>query len=149
MNSSGFYAFNALPENTAIGYVHTDDGYISNIYKLPIRGASDGGMYTNARDLDNFWNCLFSGKVISKENLFKLTNQEATDNKLSDYGMGVYQSKFLEHKCFSSSGVDAGVGFISEYMPDVKTIINVMSNRTNGKKEILDFIKKEGKKVIL
>jgi len=149
MNTSGFFAFNALPENTAIGYVHSDDGYISNIYKLPIRGASDGGMYTNAHDFDNFWNGLFSGKIICKENLLKLTNQDTTNNELFDYGMGVYQSKFQDYNSFFSSGEDAGVGFDSEYIPDIKTIINVLSNRTNGKKDILDFIEDKGKEVIL
>ncbi|MBN2443199.1 MAG: serine hydrolase [Spirochaetales bacterium] len=149
MDSSGFFAFNALPENTALGYIQTDDGFISNIYKLPIRGASDGGMYTNAHDLDNFWNSLFSLRIISEGNLLRFTHQETSLGEIYGYGMGIYTATYHDNNCYAVIGGDAGVGFISHYIPQTKTTINVLSNHTNGEEGIIDFIREEGEKTIL
>jgi len=149
MNSSGFFAFNALPENAALGYIQADNGFISNIYKLPIRGASDGGMYTNANDLDNFWNSLFSCKIIEKENLHEFTSEETSFKDTAGYGLGVYTNKFHGQKVFSASGEDAGVDFFSQYLPKTKTTINVISNQTGGEQGVINFIKEEGKEIIL
>lgn len=144
MRSSGFYAFNSLPENTALGYVETDEGLISNIYKLPIRGASDGGMYTNVQDLNSFWASLFSHRIISNENLKKMTELITTFKSGSGYGMGIYTGKIEEYNCYSAIGGDAGVGFISRYIPEIKTSITIMSNRTDGEEGLMDYIIKEG-----
>ena len=37
---------NRLPERTALGYIEEAEGWRTNIYNLPIVGASDGGAYT-------------------------------------------------------------------------------------------------------
>ncbi len=50
MASTGFYAFDDLPGNTAWGYMKAGESWMSNIYKLPIRGGGDGGLYTNTDD---------------------------------------------------------------------------------------------------
>ena len=52
MISSGFFAFNDLPYNTALGY--KKDTTQTNVYNLPIRGGGDGGMYTTCEDLERF-----------------------------------------------------------------------------------------------
>ena len=51
MERSGFFAFNQLPEQTALGYIEEGDGWRTNIYNLPSIGASDGGAYTTADDV--------------------------------------------------------------------------------------------------
>jgi len=96
-------------------------------------------MYTNAHDLHNFWTRLFSFKIIEKENLQNLTNQENPFDDISGYGMGIYTGKYREYNCFSATGADAGVGFISQYIPKTQTIINILSNHTEGNKGIINF----------
>ena len=55
MQRSGFFAFDQLPEQTAFGYIEEAGGWRTNIYNLPIIGASDGGAYTTADDLATLW----------------------------------------------------------------------------------------------
>jgi len=105
-------------------------------------------MYTNANDLDNFWNCLFSYGIIDKENLHKFTSQETSFNETSGYGLGVYTDKFHEQNYFSAIGEDAGVGFVSQYLPKTKTTINVLSNQTAGVQGIINFINRKDKEII-
>lgn len=143
MSSSGFYAFNNLPENVAVGYIEDEGRYLSNIYKLPIRGASDGGMYTNTKDLQLFWTSLFLNKIISKENLKQLIQSDIENPMQSGYGLGIYTSIFNDEKCYSSKGCDAGVGFNSAYIPSKKIIINILSNMTEGDDGIIEYIESE------
>ncbi len=63
MSRSGFFAFNDLPHNTALGYKKNTTQ--TNVYNLPIRGGGDGGMYTTCEDLENFWNGLFGFDILS------------------------------------------------------------------------------------
>lgn len=43
MSRSGFYRFDALPGDTAKGYL--GDGLETNVYRLPLCGGGDGGLY--------------------------------------------------------------------------------------------------------
>jgi len=58
LRHTGFYRADALPRNTAYGYL--DDGR-TNIFSLPVVGGSDGGLYTCAQDLDTLWRALLPG----------------------------------------------------------------------------------------
>ena len=62
MNRSGFFAFNQLPEKTAFGYIEEADGWRTNIYSLPIVGASDGGAYTTVDDLATLWKAFWANR---------------------------------------------------------------------------------------
>ncbi len=143
MKSSGFYAFNNLPENVAVGYIKDNNDYLSNIYKLPIRGASDGGMYTNTKDLKLFWKNLFTNKIIKEENLIKMIHNQRENSKKSGYGLGIYTSIFNDETCYSAEGCDAGVGFNSTYIPSKKIIINILSNMTEGDDGMIKIIENE------
>jgi CubicO group peptidase (beta-lactamase class C family) len=53
MEESGYFEFDALPPNTALGYIDYPDGtWKSNIYSLPVKGGSDGGAYVTVRDME-------------------------------------------------------------------------------------------------
>jgi hypothetical protein len=140
MHSSGFYAFNDLPENTANGYF--EDRRTTNIYQLPLRGGGDGGMYTTTDDLRAFWDSLFSHRILSPELTDTYLRTHSTFNDTMGYGCGVY--KRLDDSMFSIVGVDAGVGFDSRHLPHDKLTINVLSNITNGeegiRKVVLGFL---------
>ncbi len=46
--------------------------------------------------------------------------------------------------CVYGSGCDAGVGFLSMYVPLKDTVINVLSNFTDGAKGITEFLEEIG-----
>lgn len=63
MKRSGYFAFNRLPEKTAFGYIEEADGWQTNIYNLPIVGASDGGAYTTVDDLATLWKAFWANEI--------------------------------------------------------------------------------------
>jgi D-alanyl-D-alanine carboxypeptidase len=128
MHRSGFYAFNDLPENTASGYL--EDRRTTNIYQLPLRGGGDGGMYTTTEDLRVFWHSLFSNRFLSEELAETYLKTQYPFDGADGYGCGIY--KRLDDSMFWIEGSDAGVGFVSRYLPQEKLTINILSNITNG-----------------
>jgi CubicO group peptidase (beta-lactamase class C family) len=136
MADSGFFAFNDLPANTANGYLA--DNKTTNIYDVPICGGGDGGMYTTSDDLRRFWNSLFAYQVLSREltDMF-LTTQHAF-NEISGYGCGLY--KKLDNSIYAIMGSDAGMGFDSRYVENSATVINILSNRTDGEVQMRKLI---------
>lgn len=144
MESTGFYAFNALPENVACGYISTENKLITNIYQLPIRGGGDGGMYTNSSDMLTFWTKLFCNELISETHLKEFISNEVEIFNNQKYGLGIYISVFEKHECYSANGCDAGVGYTSLYVPEIELNINVFSNMTDGNEDIMDFLRKNG-----
>jgi CubicO group peptidase (beta-lactamase class C family) len=132
MHSSGFYAFNDLPENTANGYY--EDRRTTNIYQLPLRGGGDGGMFTTTENLRSFWDSLFSYRILSEElTKIYLRTQHAFNDKMG-YGCGIY--KRLDGSMFSVVGSDAGVGFDSRHIVQENLTINILSNITDGEREL-------------
>jgi CubicO group peptidase (beta-lactamase class C family) len=87
MINSGFYSFNELPKNTANGY--KIDRKTTNIFNLPIRGASDGGMYTNSTDLKVFWNKLFSHNIFSSNITKEFLKTQVKFDTTYGYGSGI------------------------------------------------------------
>ncbi|MFA5309228.1 MAG: serine hydrolase domain-containing protein [Dehalococcoidales bacterium] len=140
MNDSGYYAFNRLPENTAYGYKKNGGTGETNIYSLPIRGASDGGAFTTAPDLLKLWKALFGNKILSK-NLTKafLTPHITVDAPVA-YGCGIYISRYSGMDMYFIVGGDAGVGFDSRYIPEKDLQINIISNITDGEETIRDVL---------
>lgn len=139
MHKTGFYAFNNLPANTALGYLK--DHETTNIYNLPIRGGGDGGLFTTAEDLRTFWQHLFANCILSAEltAVFLQTHYRIDD--IIGYGCGVY--KRLDESLFAIAGGDAGVGFDSRYLINQRITASILSNITNGEEElrkvIMDF----------
>ncbi len=146
MTDSGFYAFNNLPENAALGY---RPDYTTNIYNLPIRGGGDGGLYTTSKDLRELWTHLFSFDIISKRLLNEFITPRVKLWQLVDYGCGIYINKVNERQEYSIVGGDAGVGFNSKHIPADNLIITTLSNKTNGEEEIVitinDYLKSGNK----
>ena len=136
MHRSGFYAFNDLPENTADGYLQ--DRRTTNIYRLPLRGGGDGGMYTTTDDLRAFWDSLFRNRILSQELTATYLKTYCEFDATSGYGCGIY--KLLDDSMFSIVGEDAGVGFGSRYIVPEKLTISVLSNITNGEEAMSDVI---------
>lgn len=134
MTHSGFFAFNDLPADTANGYL--SDHTTSNIYNLPIWGAADGGMFTTSEDLRGFWQSLFSYQILSKELTETFLATHYAFSKPSGYGYGCGIYKKLDDGMFYIVGGDAGVGFDSRCLVEDATVINVLSNQTDGEETI-------------
>jgi CubicO group peptidase (beta-lactamase class C family) len=144
MDDSGYYAFNQLPKNTASGYKKSkNDVPETNIYNLPVRGASDGGAYTTTYDLYNFWRALFSNKILSKQLTKAFLSPHVIVDDPIEYGYGVYISKYNGMDMFFIVGGDAGVGFDSRYIPEKEIQITIISNTTDGEEKIRDVIYSE------
>ncbi len=140
MKRSGFFAFNSLPENTANGYIETVEEVKTNIYQLPIRGGSDGGMYTSSRDLNNFWNTLFNLRIINQSSINEICRKRSRLWDSIDYGLGIYIPEKTDYQAYFITGSDAGVGFSSRFIPELRLNINVLSNHTDGNVKVMKFI---------
>jgi CubicO group peptidase (beta-lactamase class C family) len=139
MQDSGFFAFNDLPENTANGYIN--DGKTTNIYKVPIRGGGDGGMYTTTYDLNSFWNALVCTKILSKALTEEFLKSRVSFDENYGYGCGVYTSS--KKPSYGIVGGDAGVGFDSKYIVEDKMVINILCNKSDGEEEMRNVVYEE------
>jgi len=67
MKRSGYFALNQLPEKTALGYIEDAGGWRTNIYNLPMIGASDGGAFTTIDDLATLWKAFWGNEILPRE----------------------------------------------------------------------------------
>jgi len=136
MQRSGFFAFNQLPEQTALGYIEETDGWRTNIYNLPIVGASDGGAYTTAGDLATLWQAFWGGEIVPQElvRLFAAPHvQVETEGKATYYGHGLWIDAGSDGQPeVYMIGGDAGVSFRSSVRRAAGLQVTVLSNTTNG-----------------
>ncbi|WP_027964102.1 serine hydrolase domain-containing protein [Halalkalibacillus halophilus] len=145
MNSSGYFEFDALPKDTAIGYIDFDDGdWKTNIYSLPVKGGSDGGAFTNTRDMNQLWNALFNHKLLNETYTEKLlTKHTETDEDDQFYGYGIWIEQEEETITkYHVMGYDPGVSFHSAYYPNQEKIVTVCSNQSEGAYDIFLEIEK-------
>ena len=144
MERSGYFAMNRLPEGTAFGYVEEEGGWRTNIYNLPIIGASDGGAYTTLHDIANLWDAFWNYRILSKEIVETFTApyvKTTVDSADKFYGHGIWirtgtRSDTEEYIL----GEDAGVSFYSGVTRAKDLLVTVMSNTTEGAWPILRAI---------
>ncbi|MGV3263719.1 serine hydrolase domain-containing protein [Cytobacillus pseudoceanisediminis] len=146
MKDSGFFRFDNLPENTAIGYIdNEEDGtWRTNIYSLPIRGGSDGGAYVTAQDMILFWEALCNDKLIGGEYTEKLMSPHAKADENEYYGYGLWIRKKNEAIFkYHLMGYDPGVSFHSAYYPESGITLVVPSNKSYGPFTVMKEIEKD------
>jgi CubicO group peptidase (beta-lactamase class C family) len=137
MDRSGFFAFNKLPGETAWGYIEEADGeWRTNIYNLPIIGASDGGLYTTLDDMTRLWDAFWAGEILSPAMVETFTApyvRAESEGEHIAYGHGIWitdnSAGVREHYI---EGCDAGVSFRSgrDLARDLE--MTVISNTTGG-----------------
>jgi len=144
MERSGYFAMNKLPEGTAFGYVEEGNGWRTNIYNLPIIGASDGGAYTTVHDIKMLSDAFWGYKILSKEMVeiyttpFVEARSEGAD-KFYGHGIWIRAGAGLDTEKYIL-GEDAGVSFYSGVTRAKDTLVTVMSNTTDGAWPILHAI---------
>lgn len=130
LDNTGFYRTNALPFNTAFGYVldKNTNEWESNIFKLPIIGGSDGGLYTCAKDLDTLWRALFAKKILSERMLETFLSAQVNRKDRYSYGLGVYRYGTQDEIIYYAVGSDFGVDFFTAYFPKTQTVASALGN---------------------
>jgi CubicO group peptidase (beta-lactamase class C family) len=139
MENSGFFAFDELPPNTAKAYV--DGGLQTNIYKVPIRGGGDGGMYASAPDLERFWAALLGGAILKPALLEDWLRPRLHIDGERWAACGL--TRRMETGSLSIVGGDHGVGFDSRIYPERGLILSILSNQSDGEEAMRGVLLKE------
>ncbi len=137
LKHTGFYRMDSLPANTALGYISDNQ---TNIYKLPILGGSDGGLYTCTEDLDKLWKFIFSGQFLSESMLEQFLHSQVDRGNGKTYGLGIYRIDYNNNTVFYAVGSDFGVAFFTAYIPKHKIVASALSNSDINTYPLLDKI---------
>lgn len=145
MNRSGFFAFNQLPEKTAFGYIEEAGGWRTNIYNLPIVGASDGGAYTTVDDLATLWQAFWANEILPQElvetyvaSFVKASSEGA--HRYYGHGLWIDEAAGGQRQVFIMGG-DAGVSFMSSVRRAIDLQFTVLSNTSHGAWPVVRDIK--------
>lgn len=127
---TGFYRTDALPANTALGYMDdvASGTWRTNTFHLPIIGGSDGGLYTCALDLDTLWRALFAGHILSENMLALFVSPHVKRDDHRYYGLGVYAYDMGPVTAYYALGSDFGVDFFSAYFPKEGIVASALCN---------------------
>lgn len=146
MTRSGFFAFNRLPDQTAFGYIEEESGWRTNIYNLPIVGASDGGAYTTLQDLETLWQAFWDGDILPPELAERYARpyiRAEGEGEHTYSGHGLWLSEEPGHPAEAFiTGSDAGVSFKSSVRRAENLSFTVMSNTSDGAWNILRELKR-------
>lgn len=140
MMNSGYFSFDSLPPNTALGYIDKPDGtWKTNIYSLPVKGGSDGGAFVTAKDMSKLWKALMNYELMNETHTKKLLSPDTQVNESGFYGYGLWIKKNTEGSIlkYHIMGYDPGVSFHSAYYSDLSTIVTVCSNKSDGAFDIM------------
>jgi CubicO group peptidase (beta-lactamase class C family) len=136
MTQSGYFAMNRLPAKTALGYVEEEGGWRTNVFDLPIVGASDGGAFSTVEDIATLWQAFWSYEILPKEvtDLFAQPYIKASTKREDTYyghGLWVRMDGDRTRETYFS-GCDAGVSFRSSVNRENGMQVTVISNTTSG-----------------
>lgn len=136
MHQSGYFALNKLPERTALGYLEEAEGWRTNVFNLPIVGASDGGAFTTVQDITTLWNAFWRYEVLSKALVDIYAQPYVKAEPAGEhmyYGHGLWiREEVGRTREVSIIGGDAGVSFKSAVNRDSELLVTVISNTTHG-----------------
>ncbi len=139
MRDTEFLRSDQLPGRTALGYLGTDHGSITNVFHLPVRGSGDGGIYSTAADLRSLWTAFIAGRIVPPSRVEQMVRprSDAPDNE-ARYGLGFWLHASTDVVILE--GLDAGVSFRSVHDPHSDVTHTVISNTTGGAWPITRFL---------
>lgn len=130
LEHTGFPALNDLPADAALGYL-SSQGNLVNTLHLPVRGNGDGGAFTTADDLHQFWLALLDGRIVSLASVDKMiTPRHDVPAENMRYAMGFWMHR--THPALILEGYDPGVSFRSTHIIETRTTLTVLGNSTQG-----------------
>lgn len=133
MRASGYFATDQLPRGTAQSYIENADGsWRSNIFAVPIVGGPDGGAYTTAADMAQFWQALLAHTLLGAETTASLLAQQVETGSpppYDHYGRGVWIEAGAQGiRKYFVEGSDPGVAFRSAVYPAQELILTLLAN---------------------
>jgi CubicO group peptidase (beta-lactamase class C family) len=144
MTRSGYFAMDALPDNTALGYLSEDEfDRRTNIYSVPLIGGGDGGAFTTAQDMRRFWTSLLAGRLLERDLLDRFlapSVQIAERDESWHYGRGVWLRQERGNWIVSVEGRDPGASLESLVWPSKGLILTVLSNTADGSARVGDIL---------
>jgi CubicO group peptidase (beta-lactamase class C family) len=135
--STGVLRTDALPGDTAVGYLHRD-GLQVNTLHVPVRGIGDGGLYTTTGDMTRFWQALFAGNIVRPTTLKHVTTPHGHTAGGTPYGLGFWLDPNTD--TVDLEGYDAGISFKSVHQPSRQLTWTTISNWTDGAWPLADHI---------
>ena len=147
MLNTGYYELDRLPAKCANSYIYDErrKDYYTNIYSVDAKGTGAGGAFTTVIDVENFWDNLMEGKILSERLLEKMLSPQSNSDD-NYYGYGIWLEKTKEGTLEPwFQGSDPGVSFLSSYDRNQKINITIISNTGNNvwelKKKIIEIMK--------
>jgi len=132
MQNSGYFALDALPAKTAIGYIDREDGtWKTNTYSLPVQGGSDGGAFVTAEDMVLFWEAFMQNNLLNDKAILLTPHVHEEEESFYGYGVWIEKQENEIHK-YHVMGYDPGVSFHSAYYPCTELALAVCSNKSKG-----------------
>ena len=130
MSGTAFLRSDELPPGAATGYLQAD-GLRTNVFRVPVRGSGDGGIFTTTADMAAFWSALFAGRIVSQSWVARMVraSSELPEEKY-DYGLGLWLQ--TGGSMVMLEGYDVGVSFRSLHDPASKTTATVIANWSDG-----------------
>lgn len=115
---------------------NNEDWYLAPGNKV---GSSDGGVFSTVYDILKFSRGLEEDKLLRKETLNEMyNNQSLSDNNLdAGYGYGFQVLQMDDHKRIGHGGRSYGVYFNYSYFPHDQTSIIFFSNSESGYADVL------------
>jgi len=144
MTHSGYFAMDALPDNTALGYLSEDESdRRTNIYSVASVGGGDGGAFTTAQDMRLFWTSLLAGRVLARDWLdrFLAPSVQVAERDASwHYGRGVWLRQDRGNWIVSVEGSDPGASMESLVWLSDGVILTVLSNSSDGSARVSEVL---------
>lgn len=130
LTKTSFLRSDEMPADAALGYLF-EEGDRTNVLHLPVRGNGDGGIYSTADDLHNFWRALTAARIVSERTVAEMTRpRHDVPAEGLRYGMGLWLGS--DGPQLVMEGYDAGVSFRSTHNPQTATTVSVLGNSTEG-----------------
>ena len=130
LEHTGFLPLNDLPADAALGYL-ANEGDLVNTLHLPVLGNGDGGAFTTAGDLHQFWLALFDGHIVTRESVEEMVRpHHDVPRENMRYGMGFWVHR--THPVPILEGFDAGASFRSTHLVQQRTTVSVLGNSSHG-----------------
>lgn len=130
LTRTGFLPLNELPADAAVGYIH-DEGDLANTLHLPVLGNADGGAFTTADDLHQFWTAFLDGRIVAVDTVAAMTRpRHDVPGEGLRYAMGFWVHPTRD--VLILEGYDAGASFRSSHAPVRGLTLSVLGNSSEG-----------------
>jgi CubicO group peptidase (beta-lactamase class C family) len=142
MKDSGYFALDALPANTAWGYIDSESGdHISNIYSIPVVGGADGGAFVTAADMQRLWAELLGHRLLQAGTTELLLTPHIREDEDDFYGYGVTISiQNGQVSKYHIMGYDPGVSFRSAVYPASGVTFTALCNQSGGAYRMMQVV---------